>query len=208
MISKIPLPIDDYLNQILSALSVHSNLLINASPGSGKTTRLPWAIAQNSKKKVLVLEPRKLAAKMAAQRIAQEEGLKLGKEIGHHFRFDKNTSPETRLIFYTEGTFLKMISDTNFLSEVGTIILDEFHERHLETDLALAYLLGVQKRRSDLKIIIMSATLDHELQKFIPNAKLIEIQAKRFHVELNYLPNQPSILNEALPLKIKKCLLK
>jgi ATP-dependent helicase HrpB len=206
MISKIQLPIDDYLNQILSALSVHSNLLINASPGSGKTTRLPWAIAQNSKKKVLVLEPRKLAAKMAAQRIAQEEGLKLGKEIGHHFRFDKNTSPETRLIFYTEGTFLKMISDTNFLSEVGTIILDEFHERHLETDLALAYLLGVQKRRSDLKIIIMSATLDHEIQKFIPNAKLIEIQAKRFHVELNYLPNQPSILNEALPLKIKKCL--
>lgn len=202
---KSSLPIDRYTEEILSAAQSHSTLLIKASPGSGKTTRLPWAFCSGASKKIIVLEPRRLAAKLAAQRIAQEQELTLGHEVGYHFRFERKISEQTKLIFYTEGTFLKTLMTNPELSDVEMVILDEFHERHLETDLALAYLLELQKR-SDLKIILMSATLDQKLLDHLPGAKLIEIEAPNFPVQVHYLPNVPSVLNLPLESKIRKTL--
>ncbi len=203
---KIRLPIDVYLPDILSAWSLHSTVLIKASPGSGKTTRIPWAITKLSTQKTLVLEPRRLAAKLAAMRIAEEEEKILGQEIGYHFRFDKKYSDKTQLIFYTEGTFLKRLMGDPDLRDIGTVILDEFHERHLETDVSLAALMSLQERRPELKIILMSATLETNAIDRFKNPKLFEIIAPNFPVETHYLPNQPSILNQTLEVKIKKTL--
>jgi ATP-dependent helicase HrpB len=203
---KLTLPIDQYIPGILEAARNYSTVMVKASPGSGKTTRLPWALSQGLGKKVVVLEPRRLAAKLAAQRIADEENLTLGKEVGFHFRFEKNISDSTDLIFYTEGTFLKKFLQDGNLKDVDIVILDEFHERHLETDLALALLRELQKTRTDLKIILMSATLDLKLINAFPDSTVIEIDAKIFPVEINYLPNQPSILNQSLEQKVKKAI--
>lgn len=201
---KLVLPIDQYIPGILEATRNYSTVMVKASPGSGKTTRLPWALAQGLGKKVVVLEPRRLAAKLAAQRIAEEENLTLGQEVGFHFRFEKNISENSRLIFYTEGTFLKKFLQDHDLIDVDIVILDEFHERHLETDLAIALLREVQKNRNDLKIILMSATLDTKLINAFPDSTVIEIEAKIYPVETFYLANQPSILNQSLEQKIKK----
>lgn len=200
---KVSLPIDSHIDEILNAIRDYSTIIVKASPGSGKTTRLPWAIAEKLSKNVVVLEPRRLAAKLAAQRIAEEEKLGLGTEVGYHFRFEKNVTPDTKLIFYTEGTFLKRFLGDKNLSGTDVVILDEFHERHLDTDLALAFLRDLQSRRN-LKIVIMSATLDLELLKTFPDSKSIEINAPHFPVEISYLPNQPSILNQTLEQKVKK----
>lgn len=200
---KLPLPIDSYIPDIVKAVQDYPTVLVKASPGSGKTTRLPWAISQGLKKRVVVLEPRRLAAKLAAQRIADEEGLIPGQEVGYHFRFEKNVSEKTLLTFYTEGTFLKRFQNDQLLSNVDVVILDEFHERHLETDLALAFLRDVQKKRP-LKIILMSATLDSKLSGVFPEAKYFEIEAPMFPVEVTYLANQPSILNQTLEAKVRK----
>jgi len=200
---KLALPIDIYLPEIVAATQNYSTILVKASPGSGKTTRLPWALTK-SFKKVAVLEPRRLAAKLAATRIASEEALNLGEEVGYHFRFEKNTGSKTRLVFYTEGTFLKRFISDPYLNDIDVVVLDEFHERHLDTDLALALLLDLQTRRKDLKIILMSATLDEKILSALPNPRLFEIEAPLFPVEISYLPNQPSILNQSLELKVKK----
>ncbi len=200
---KIPLPIDAHIQDIIGAISANPTVMIKASPGSGKTTRLPWALAEGLGSNVVVLEPRRLAAKLAAQRIAEEEELGLGKEVGYHFRFEKNVSRETRLTFYTEGTFLKrFLSDPN-LDGVDIVILDEFHERHLDTDLALALLRGLQERRP-LKLVIMSATLDLELVSVFPEARAIEITAPHYPVTISYLPNVPSELNRPLEAKVRR----
>lgn len=203
---KLSLPIDKYIPEILSAVKEFPIVIVKASPGSGKTTRLPWAITHQLKKNVVVLEPRKLAAKLAASRIASEENLSLGKEVGFHFRFEKVTGDNTPLIFYTEGTFLKLFLNDPELKKINVVILDEFHERHLDTDLSLALLLSLQKKRPDLKIIIMSATLDSRMQSFLPQSKFLEIEAPIFPIEIKFLPNQPSILNQALELKVKNTL--
>ncbi len=203
---KIPLPIDAYLDEIQAKVIESSTVLIKASPGSGKTTRLPWFIAKNATQKVIVLEPRRLAAKLAAERIAFEEGFICGEEVGYHFRFDRRMKDSTQLIFYTEGTFLRRALSDPDLSTVGTIILDEFHERHLETDMALAYLLELKKRRPEIKLILMSATLDTELTKLLSDAAIINIEAPNYPVALHYLPNTPSILNQSLEQKIRGAL--
>jgi ATP-dependent helicase HrpB len=205
-IDKLLLPIDNYLDEIVMATCDYSTVIVKASPGSGKTTRIPWAVASKLNKKVAVLEPRRLAAKLAAIRICDEENLPLGQEVGYHFRFEKKIDKLTRLIFYTEGTFLKKFLTDILLSDVDVVILDEFHERHLDTDLCLAILRNLQLKRPDLKLIIMSATLDLELMRAIPESKVFEINASMFPVEITYLPNQPSILNQSLETKVKKAL--
>jgi ATP-dependent helicase HrpB len=200
---KIPLPIDAHIQEVMAAVRDHPTVLVKASPGSGKTTRLPWALARGLGKNVVVLEPRRLAAKLAALRIAEEEGLDLGKEVGYHFRFEKNVSRETRLTFYTEGTFLKRFLGDPALDSVDVVILDEFHERHLDTDLALAFLRSLQARR-ELRLVLMSATLDLELLTAFPEARAIEIQAPHYPVSVAYLPNVPSELNRPLEAKVRR----
>lgn len=203
---KILLPIDTYLDEILNQVAKSSTILIKASPGSGKTTRLPWFLAENLKAKIVVLEPRRLAAKLAAERIAEEEGFRIGQEVGYHFRFENKTSAHTRLTFYTEGTFLKKALSEKDLKDIDVVILDEFHERHLETDMALAYLIDLQTKRPELKLILMSATLDTQITEHLKNPTVIEIEAPRYPVELSYLPNQPSVLNQSIEVKIRNAL--
>jgi ATP-dependent helicase HrpB len=203
---KISLPIDAYLDEILGQVTQSSTILIKASPGSGKTTRLPWFLAKNLAAKVIVLEPRRLAAKLAAERIADEEGFQIGAEVGYHFRFENKTTAKTQVTFFTEGTFLKKAMSETDLKDIDMVILDEFHERHLETDMALAYLLELQSRRPELKLILMSATLDTQITEFLKNPTVIEIEAPRFPIELHYLPNQPSILNQTIEQKIRGAL--
>ena len=140
------LPIDALLPEILACLRRSPNLVIEAAPGAGKTTRVPPALLQLPGD-VLVLEPRRIAARMAARRVAAELGETVGATVGYQVRFKEVAGPATRLRFLTEGVLTRrMVSDPE-LRGVGTVILDEFHERHLETDLALALLRRLQKTR-------------------------------------------------------------
>jgi len=202
----IQLPIDEHLQCIINEFKKSSILFLKSSPGSGKTTRLPWEVSKECEKKIIVLEPRRLAAKMAAERIAEERNLILGEEIGYHFRFERRVSPKSKIIFYTEGTFLRMLQNPDFLNEVDVVIFDEFHERHIETDLCLGILLKKQENNRHLKIIIMSATLNLENEGLLKKANFYEFESKRFEVEIHHLPNIPNVLSATLSQKIKKTL--
>src|SRR5262249_7882746 len=144
------LPIDDVLPQILAALRASPNLVVEAAPGAGKTTRVPPALLELGGE-VLVLEPRRIAARMAARRVAEELGERVGDTVGYQVRFEEIAGPHTRIHFLTEGVFTRRLLSDATLRRVGTVVLDEFHERHLDTDLALALLRRLQRtRRSDL----------------------------------------------------------
>lgn len=189
---RLPLPIDGYLSQIESLFLNHSNLVVVAEPGAGKTTRLPPACLNwIESKKILVLVPRRIAAQMSADRICYENQWQLGQECGYQVRFDSKVSASTRLIFLTEALLIKKMMQDPELSDVSTVILDEFHERSLWTDLSIGLLKECQQlSRPDLKIIVMSATLDADkvaryLSNDIDSAPIIQVPGKVFplHIE-------------------------
>src|SRR5271166_5923090 len=154
------LPIDDLLPEILRSLAVCPNLVLEAPPGAGKTTRVPPALLSLVRGQVLVLEPRRLAARLAARRVAQERGERVGETVGYQVRFAEVAGASTRLRFLTEGILTRRLISDPQLAGVDAVVLDEFHERHLESDLALAMLRRLQTtRRPDLRLIVMSATL-------------------------------------------------
>ena len=155
------LPIDELLPAIRQHLTTANHLVLEAPPGAGKTTRVPPALLELDGREVLVLEPRRLAARLAARFVANQRGESVGETVGYQVRFEEVAGPRTRLRFLTEGVLTRrMLSDPN-LARVGCVVLDEFHERHLEGDLALALLRRLQRTgRPDLKIVVMSATLD------------------------------------------------
>ncbi len=183
-----PLPIDDVLPAVQQALQHHSALLLMAPPGSGKTTRVPPALlpllAQDQE--VVVLEPRRLAARAAAARVAQELGCELGGLVGYQVRGDQRIGRTTRIRFVTEGVLVRRLVQDPFLDGTGAVCLDEFHERHLEGDLALAMLAEARATvRPDLKLCVMSATLDPApLRAFLPGAATIEADGRLFPVEI------------------------
>src|SRR5512135_1205198 len=151
------LPIDDLLPRIPAS----GHLVIEAPPGAGKTTRVPPALLTRERGEILVLEPRRLAARLAARRVASELGERIGETVGYQVRFEDVSGPRTRLRFLTEGVLTRRLLSDPTLAGVGTVILDEFHERHLDTDLALVLLRRLQQgQRRDLRLIVMSATLD------------------------------------------------
>ncbi len=155
------LPIDDLLPRIVEALANGTSLVIEAPPGAGKTTRVPPALLRHAGGEILVLEPRRLAARMAARRVASELGEKLGETAGYQVRFEDVSGPRTRLRFLTEGVLTRRLLSDPDLTGVGAVILDEFQERHLEGDLALALLRRLQlTRRPELRLSVMSETLD------------------------------------------------
>src|SRR5919199_5587178 len=160
----ITLPIDALLPDVITSLRTTPNLLLEAPPGAGKTTRVPPALLDADffgAREVWVLEPRRLVARMAARRVAEERGERVGETIGYQVRFEDVSSARTRLRFLTEGVFTRRLLSDPQLNRVGAVILDEFHERHLQSDLALALLRKLQQEtRPDLKIVVMSATLD------------------------------------------------
>ncbi len=185
------LPIDSLLPEIVSSLCRRPNLIVEAPPGAGKTTRVPPAILESGLSEggeVWVLEPRRLAANLAARRVAEEYGEPVGETVGFQVRFETVASPKTRLLFLTEGVLARrMLSDPN-LRAVSVVILDEFHERHLQTDFALAWLRWLQRsRRPDLHIVVMSATLEADpLSSYLDTCPVLRAEGRRFEVAIEH----------------------
>jgi ATP-dependent helicase HrpB len=170
---------DKHCPALTQAVADGQDLIVRASPGSGKTTRLPPALASRLTGQILVLEPRRLAARLSAQRIAEETSTPLGSLAGFHIRHDLVATRETRVKFITEGLFLRYLLSDPTLRDVQCVVLDEFHERHIHSDSALALTRHLQRTtRPDLRLVVMSATLDLALfQSVLPDALHTDIDA-------------------------------
>ncbi|WP_444994806.1 ATP-dependent helicase HrpB [Aliikangiella sp. IMCC44359] len=196
LLSKTQLPILNKLEEIKSTLAHYLNLLINAEPGAGKTTIVPLALLDTiaNNKKILMLEPRRLAAKNAAFRMASMIGESPGETIGYRIRNETNIGKDTRIEVITEGILTRMLQSDPELPDIGLIIFDEFHERNLHSDLGLALAFEVQQTlREDLKLLVMSATLDTQaVAKLLDNAPVVHCYGRSFPVDLTYIPPKPN----------------
>lgn len=186
------LPVAAVLPELLTALKIAPQVLLSAPTGAGKSTRLPLQLLQQGPVagKILLLEPRRLAARNVAQRLAEALNEKPGETVGYRMRAQSCVGPRTRLEVVTEGVLTRMIQRDPELRGVGLVILDEFHERSLQADLALALLLDIQQGlRDDLRLLIMSATLDNDrLCQRLPDAPTIVSEGRAFPVERRYQP--------------------
>ncbi len=187
------LPIDSLLPGIVSDLREQRALVIEAPPGAGKTTRVPPAILDagwGDQGEIVVLQPRRLPARLAAERVACERGESVGQSVGYTVRFAQEAGPGTRIRFVTEGILLRRLLSQPTLPGVAVVILDEFHERHLASDLALALLRRLQRtQRPDLSLVAMSATLEAEpVRGFLGDCPLVRSEGRLFEVSLDYLP--------------------
>lgn len=185
-------PVDPYLPEILERLEAGRNLVVVADPGSGKTTRIPPACLDArwlGGKQVLLLEPRRIAARAAAAFMAAQRGEKAGQTVGYRVRGESRVSSATRLEVVTEGILTRMIQGDAELGSVGMILFDEFHERSIHVDLALALALEVQRAlRPDLRLVVMSATIDAEkVAALLGNADIISCPGRVFPVDVRYL---------------------
>lgn len=186
-------PVESIFPALRSALDKGGTVILSAPPGSGKTTMVPPALLAEPwlrGQKIIILEPRRLAARMAAERMADMLGEAAGKTIGYQMRFESKISAETRIEVVTEGILIRRLQDDPELQGTGLVIFDEFHERNLHSDLALALCLDIrQSLRQELRLLIMSATLDTEaLQTFLKNAPVIAAAGKTFPVSIEYMP--------------------
>lgn len=186
-----PLPIDAILPELIAALKSCASAVLRAPTGSGKTTRVPPALLDSGlagERDIVMLEPRRVAARAAARRISFERGTRVGGETGYQIRFDEQTSRDTRIRIVTDGVLLRMLQEDPFLESVSVLVFDEFHERGLNVDLALAMARRVQQTvRPDLKIVVMSATLATEpIAAFLGDCPLIAAEGKLFPVEIEY----------------------
>jgi len=189
------LPIDEILPEFLTAVKTHSAIVVQAPPGAGKTTRVPLALLADpsfNNQKILMLEPRRLAATNAARWMASLLGEEVGKTVGYSIRFERKVSAATRIEVVTEGILSRRLQTDPGLAGVGVVIFDEFHERSLHSDLALALCRDAQQGlREDLKIVVMSATLDAApIAALLGNAPLITSAGRTFPVNLRYLPRE------------------
>jgi ATP-dependent helicase HrpB len=181
----VELPIDPLLPEIVRTVADRSVLVLQAPPGAGKTTRVPPALLDQTDGEIIVLEPRRLAARLSAKRVAEERSVKLGELIGYDVRFDRAIGPKTRLSYVTEGILTRRLLDDPELRGVSCVVLDEFHERHLQSDLAL----GLLKRlRGKLSIVVMSATLDAGPVAAFLDAPVITSEGRTFPVTVEHLP--------------------
>ncbi len=171
---------------------------MEAPPGAGKTTRVPAALLNELQGEILVLEPRRLAARLAARRVSEELGERLGETVGYQVRFDSAGGPRTRLRFLTEGVLTRRLLADARLDGVACVVLDEFHERHLEGDLALALLKRMQAAsRPDLSIVVMSATLDAAaIAAHLGNCPVVHSEGRLFPLEIEHTPHSAASLEE------------
>ncbi len=186
------LPIDDVLDECLEALRGSGGLVLRAPPGAGKTTRLAPAMLDAGlagDRQILLLQPRRLATRAAAARISAERGAALGEETGYQVRFERRAGPRTRILAMTDGVFLRLLQDDPYLESVGAVLFDEFHERTLNADLGLAMARRVQSQaRSDLKIVVMSATLiAGPVAEYLGGCPVIESQGRQYPVAIRHL---------------------
>jgi ATP-dependent helicase HrpB len=192
---KLSLPVDDLLPEIIASLRLRSNLVIVAAPGAGKTTRVPPALLEIVNGEVFVLEPRRIAARLAARRVAWELGEEVGETVGYQIRFEEAVGPRTRLRFVTEGVLTRRLLSDPQLKSAAAVVLDEFHERHLEGDLALALLKSLQRTRPDLRIVVMSATLDADpVAQYLGGCPVVHSAGRLFDVSIQHTPYSPEPL--------------
>ncbi len=189
------LPIDDALPELTAALRAREAAVLVAPPGAGKTTRVPLVLMDEpwaNGKKIIVLEPRRLAARAAAERMAKTLGEKVGDTVGLRVRFGSKVSKRTRIEVVTEGIFSRMILDDPELAGVAAVLFDEFHERSLDADLGLAFARDAQQGlREDLKLLVMSATIDGaRVAKQLGDAPQVESLGRAYPVETRYLPRE------------------
>jgi ATP-dependent helicase HrpB len=190
-LNRHDLPIFELEQALVEALRAHSRILLQAPTGSGKSTQIPQMILDHGLAgagEIIVLQPRRLATRMLAARVAAERQTKLGDEVGYQIRLDNVSSAATRIRFVTEGILLRqMISDPR-LQRVGAILFDEFHERHLYGDITLARALDAQEQRPDLKLIVMSATLDRAgLEAYLSPCRVLASAGRTFSVEITHI---------------------
>jgi len=198
-------PIHEVLPEILASLARHPRLVLEAPPGAGKTTQVPLALLDArwlAGKKILVLEPRRIAARAAAEFMATQLGEDVGETIGYRIRFEAKTSTRTRIEVVTEGILARLIQSDPELAGVGAILFDEFHERHLHGDLGAALALDVQVQlQPDLRLAIMSATLDGERIARWFDAPRITSAGRSFPVRVEY---PPAKANEDWPFHLRR----
>jgi ATP-dependent helicase HrpB len=192
-VTRTPLPIDAALPQVVAALLRHGAVVVRAPTGAGKTTRVPPALLDAGlpdRGRLVMLEPRRLAARAAARRMAAERGGRLGDEVGYHVRFDRCHGPHTRLLVVTPGALLRLLHDDPFLEGTGIVVFDEFHERGLESDLALGMVRLVQQTvRPELRAVVMSATLAVEpVAAFLGDCPVVVSEGRLHPVDIRYEP--------------------
>lgn len=190
------LPIEAVKAELLGKFRTHANLVLVAEPGAGKTTQVPlWLLNESvlEGRKIILLEPRRIAARAAAQRMASLLGEELGQTVGLRMRAETKISAQTRLEVVTEGVFSRMILDNADLPDVGAVLFDEFHERSLDADLGLALALDVQAAlRPDLKLMVLSATIDAEAVSILmQDAPTVTSKGRGFPIDFHYLPGKP-----------------
>ena len=185
------LPIDDILPVLLESVRIHQSIILHAPPGAGKTTRVPLALLeamQSTAGRIIMLEPRRIAAVSAARWMASTLGEEVGQTVGYSIRFESCISQATRIEVVTEGILTRRIQNDPGLDGVALVIFDEFHERSIHADLGLVLCREVQQLRGDLKILVMSATLDiQSLSRLLDNAPVIGSEGRSFAVALHYL---------------------
>ncbi|WP_409476008.1 ATP-dependent helicase HrpB [Stenotrophomonas sp. Y-13] len=185
-------PISPLLPAIADSLAAHPRLVLEAPPGAGKTTQVPLALLDApwlQGGRILMLEPRRVAARSAAQFMARQLGEAVGETVGYRIRFENKVSARTRIEVVTEGILTRMLQDDPLLEGVGALLFDEFHERHLSADLGLALALDVQAGlREDLRIVVMSATLDGERLAAFLDAPRLSSEGRGFPVEITHFP--------------------
>lgn len=184
-----PLPVDSFVDQIRDVLDRHRAAVLTAAPGAGKTTRVPPALVDRGR--VLLQQPRRLAARAMAKRIAEEQRWTVGREIGWHIRFERQFSRESKLVVVTEGILTAYLQDDPLLSDVTTLIVDEFHERSIHADLGLALARQAWLARTDLRILVMSATLNAApVAAFLGGCPVIDVPGTLHPLTIEHAPGQ------------------
>jgi ATP-dependent helicase HrpB len=205
--SALALPIDAQLPAIRAALAAQPRLVLEAPPGAGKTTRVPLALLDapwRGDGRILMLEPRRVAARAAASFMAEALGEEVGGTVGYRIRFENRTSVRTSIEVLTEGILTRMIQDDPTLDGVAAILFDEFHERHLSADLGLALALDVQAQlREDLRLVVMSATLDGERLAAFLDAPRISSAGRAYPVTVSHFAARR---DEPLNAQLRRCI--
>src|SRR5581483_3321164 len=194
--ARDPLPIDGVLPELLAKLNAHGAAVLRAPTGAGKTTRVPPVLVEAGLPgRVLLLEPRRVAARAAARRMAFEHGSPLGEVFGYQVRFDRKAGPRTRVLAVTPGVLLRFLHDDPYLESTAAVVFDEFHERGLESDLALGLVRLIRQTvRPDLRVVVMSATIDPgPVSVYLGGCPAVTSEGRMFPVEVRYRPKRPEV---------------